>query len=159
MHTPFIKWPGWQSELLATCSCLCAQLVPQLALLFDRVLKQAPCLCCTAVTRFARATGDVAALSTVDIRLLALAHTLEVSAHGGDHLATHPNQVWAAWPSHSTRLSAVQQTDLLEQRCQASGLPSRSNNGTADSTVRLLLVTIPACVPAARAAFFWLHSC
>lgn len=45
------------------------------------------------VTRFARATGDVAALSTVDIKLLALVHTLEVAAHGADHLLTHPNQV------------------------------------------------------------------
>lgn len=50
------------------------------------------CLCC-AVTRFARATGDVAALSSVDIKLLALVHTLEVAAHGSDHLSTAPNQV------------------------------------------------------------------
>lgn len=46
-----------------------------------------------AVTRFARATGDVAALSSVDIKLLALVHTLEVAAHGSAHLASHPNQV------------------------------------------------------------------
>lgn len=48
---------------------------------------------CSAVTRFARATGDVAALSTVDIKLLALVHTLEVAAYGAGHLSTHPNQV------------------------------------------------------------------
>lgn len=54
------------------------------------------CCCCCAVTRFARATGDVAALSTVDIKLLALVHTLEVAAHGPDHLAAHPNQVGPA---------------------------------------------------------------
>lgn len=41
------------------------------------------------MTRFARETGDIAALSTTDIKLLALAHTLEVAAHGTAHLATH----------------------------------------------------------------------
>ncbi|KAF6254528.1 hypothetical protein COO60DRAFT_1627844 [Scenedesmus sp. NREL 46B-D3] len=39
----------------------------------------------TAVTRFARETGDIAVLSSVDLKLLALAHTLEVAAHGTDH--------------------------------------------------------------------------
>ena len=42
------------------------------------------------VTRFARETGDIHALSTVDVKLLALAHTLEVAAHGGGHLKERP---------------------------------------------------------------------
>jgi hypothetical protein len=46
-----------------------------------------------AVTKFARATGDIAALSATDVRLMALAHTLEVAAHGAAHLLAHPNQV------------------------------------------------------------------
>jgi rRNA maturation endonuclease Nob1 len=46
-----------------------------------------------AVTRFARETGDIHALSAVDLKLLALAHTLEVAAHGPGHLKEHPNQV------------------------------------------------------------------
>jgi rRNA maturation endonuclease Nob1 len=46
-----------------------------------------------AVKRFARETGDIAALSSVDIKLLALAHTLEVAAHGTEHLASHASQV------------------------------------------------------------------
>ncbi|KAF8065842.1 NOB1 [Scenedesmus sp. PABB004] len=45
-----------------------------------------------AVTRFARETGDVAVLSATDLKLLALAHTLEVAAHGGGHLAAHAAQ-------------------------------------------------------------------
>jgi len=47
----------------------------------------------------------VAALSSNDLKLLALAHTLEVAAHGSQHLHAHPSQVstsgstsgWAMW--------------------------------------------------------------
>lgn len=46
-----------------------------------------------AVTRFARETGDVSTLSANDVKLLALAHTLEVTAHGAAHLAAHAAQV------------------------------------------------------------------
>ncbi|KAG1662767.1 hypothetical protein FOA52_006793 [Chlamydomonas sp. UWO 241] len=45
-----------------------------------------------AVLRFARETGDIHALSSVDMRLLALAHMLEVAVHGRDHLREHPVQ-------------------------------------------------------------------
>ncbi len=43
-----------------------------------------------AVTRFARATGDLHSLSAVDIKLVALAYTLEVAAYGADHLRVLP---------------------------------------------------------------------
>ena len=43
-----------------------------------------------AVVSFARATGDLHALSAVDTRLLALAHTLEVSYYGSAHLRDKP---------------------------------------------------------------------
>ncbi|KAG2501826.1 hypothetical protein HYH03_000325 [Edaphochlamys debaryana] len=46
-----------------------------------------------AVQRFARETGDIHSLSTVDLKLLALAHHLEVAAHGSGHLREHPVQV------------------------------------------------------------------
>ncbi|EFJ43518.1 hypothetical protein VOLCADRAFT_119051, partial [Volvox carteri f. nagariensis] len=46
-----------------------------------------------AVQRFARETGDIHSLSSVDVKLLALAHTLEVAAHGTAHLRDHPVQV------------------------------------------------------------------
>ena len=42
------------------------------------------------MTRFARETGDIYALSAVDVKLLALAHTLEVLVHGAEHLRAHP---------------------------------------------------------------------
>ena len=42
------------------------------------------------MTRFARATGDMHSLSTVDIRLIALTHTLETAAYGGGHLRELP---------------------------------------------------------------------
>lgn len=42
------------------------------------------------VMRFARATGDSHSLSSVDVRLLALAHTLEVHYYGSAHLRTQP---------------------------------------------------------------------
>ena len=48
-----------------------------------------PCCAC-AVTRFARATGDLHSLSAVDLRLMALARTLEVAAHGDGHLRELP---------------------------------------------------------------------
>jgi hypothetical protein len=46
-----------------------------------------------AVQRFARETGDIHSLSTVDVKLVALAHTLEVAAYGDKHLREHPVQV------------------------------------------------------------------
>ncbi|KAK9832410.1 hypothetical protein WJX74_009056 [Apatococcus lobatus] len=46
----------------------------------------------TAVTRFARATGDLQSLSDVDLKVLALAHTLEHEAVGSAHLRTLPAQ-------------------------------------------------------------------
>lgn len=48
-----------------------------------------------AVTRFARATGDLHSLSVVDLRLMALARTLEVAAHGDSHLRDLPVSVSA----------------------------------------------------------------
>lgn len=47
----------------------------------------------SAVTMFARETGDIHALSSADIKLLALAHSLEVAAHGNGHLRERPEQV------------------------------------------------------------------
>lgn len=47
------------------------------------------CPCChspSAVTRFARATGDLHSLSAVDIKLVALAYTLEAATYGTTHL-------------------------------------------------------------------------
>lgn len=60
--------------------------------------------CVVAVTRFARETGDVAALSSIDIKLLALAHTLEVAAHGSAHLAAHASQVRLLGPLQQASL-------------------------------------------------------
>ncbi len=45
-----------------------------------------------AVARFARATGDLQSLSDVDLRVLALTHTLEVQAIGSAHLRELPAQ-------------------------------------------------------------------
>ncbi|EFJ06773.1 hypothetical protein SELMODRAFT_134745 [Selaginella moellendorffii] len=43
------------------------------------------------VAEFARATGDIQALSAIDLKVLALAHTLEAQVHGGDsHLRNRP---------------------------------------------------------------------
>lgn len=46
-----------------------------------------------AVQRFARETGDIHSLSAVDLKLLALTHTLEQAAHGSANLREHPVQV------------------------------------------------------------------
>lgn len=43
------------------------------------------------MVRFARATGDIHALSAADVRLIALAHGLEVAAHGAGHLRELPH--------------------------------------------------------------------
>ena len=45
---------------------------------------------CHAVLRFARATGDLHSLSTADIRLIALAHTLQLARHRDVALKTLP---------------------------------------------------------------------
>lgn len=43
-----------------------------------------------AVLRFARATGDLHSLSAADIRLIALAHTLQLARHGEAALKSLP---------------------------------------------------------------------
>ena len=43
-----------------------------------------------AVVRFSRATGDLQSLSEVDLKLIALAYTLESQVHGTSHLRTKP---------------------------------------------------------------------
>ena len=43
-----------------------------------------------AVLRFARATGDLHSLSSADIKLIALAHTLELLRHGDSALHALP---------------------------------------------------------------------
>ena len=45
-----------------------------------------------AVTEFARKTGDLRGLSTTDIRLIALAYTLERELVGTDHLRSVPTK-------------------------------------------------------------------
>jgi len=45
-----------------------------------------------AVTEFARKTGDLRSLSTTDIRVIALAYTLERELVGTDHLRTEPTK-------------------------------------------------------------------
>ncbi|BFI04742.1 RNA-binding protein NOB1 [Marchantia polymorpha subsp. ruderalis] len=42
------------------------------------------------VVRFARATGDLQALSEVDMKLIALTYTLEAQVHGTEHIRTQP---------------------------------------------------------------------
>jgi rRNA maturation endonuclease Nob1 len=51
---------------------------------------QIVCFWCVAVVQFARATGDLQALSEVDLKLIALAYTLETQAHGTSHLRSKP---------------------------------------------------------------------
>lgn len=57
-----------------------------------------------AVTAFAKATGDIHTLSRTDLKLLALAHTLEVAAHGSAHLRSSPSQALIK-PKHHSRES------------------------------------------------------
>ncbi|GBG90588.1 hypothetical protein CBR_g50931 [Chara braunii] len=45
------------------------------------------------VMRFARLTGDLHSLSATDVKLIALAHTLEVESHGAEHLHKTPPTV------------------------------------------------------------------
>ncbi|GIL95464.1 hypothetical protein Vretimale_1488, partial [Volvox reticuliferus] len=59
-----------------------------------------------AVQRFARETGDIHSLSAVDLKLLALAHTLEVAVHGTSHLREHPVQV-RTFEKHKSRPRAL----------------------------------------------------
>ncbi|GIL43838.1 hypothetical protein Vafri_1437 [Volvox africanus] len=59
-----------------------------------------------AVQRFARETGDIHSLSAVDLKLLALAHTLEVAVHGTLHLREHPVQV-RTFAKHKSRRRAL----------------------------------------------------
>ena len=42
------------------------------------------------MTKFARVTGDIHALSAADVRLIALAHSLHSALYGGDRLHTEP---------------------------------------------------------------------
>ncbi|KAJ9520993.1 hypothetical protein QJQ45_022704 [Haematococcus lacustris] len=76
-----------------------------------------------AVTVFARETGDAHALSATDLKLLALAHTLEVEAHGAAHLRQHPSQARPmpfAAPGSALALAVVKP----RHRSRGQGLPN-----------------------------------
>eukprot|EP01127_Copromyxa_protea_P003290 TRINITY_DN13123_c0_g1_i1.p1 TRINITY_DN13123_c0_g1~~TRINITY_DN13123_c0_g1_i1.p1 ORF type:complete len:353 (-),score=88.83 TRINITY_DN13123_c0_g1_i1:93-1151(-) len=61
---------------------------------YEIVLKEPHPLAFQAVVDFAKKTGDYAALSVTDLKVLALQYTLEREANGGDlsHLRTEPQQ-------------------------------------------------------------------
>ena len=68
---------------VACCSSIPCQAADPLA---RRLLPRRPIpLLCTpcAVVKFARATGDIHALSSADVRLIALAHSIEASEGAG----------------------------------------------------------------------------
>eukprot|EP00252_Welwitschia_mirabilis_P024946 TRINITY_DN7622_c0_g1_i1.p1 TRINITY_DN7622_c0_g1~~TRINITY_DN7622_c0_g1_i1.p1 ORF type:complete len:582 (-),score=94.53 TRINITY_DN7622_c0_g1_i1:121-1866(-) len=58
------------------------------------------------VLSFARATGDLHSLSSVDLKVLALTYTLEVQAHGTAHLRTRPP------PLHVLNVRRLPEPDL-----------------------------------------------
>lgn len=67
---------------------------------------------------FARLTGDIHVLSAVDLKLLALAHTLEVAAYGSSHLRERPVQVWRVQEGRRGRIKAK---GPEEGRCVTQG--------------------------------------
>jgi len=68
----------------------------------------------SAVTRFARATGDLHSLSAVDVKLVALAYTLEAAAYGTTHLRVH--LLAAALSPHTPAVWTI---------CLLTGVPPR----------------------------------
>ena len=59
-----------------------------------------------AVVKFARATGDLQTLSDVDIKLIAMTHTLEAQRHGTEHLRECPP------PVHTVNVRRLPEKDL-----------------------------------------------
>jgi RNA-binding protein NOB1 len=55
----------------------------------------------TTVKAFARETGDIHALSAVDMKLIALTHMLETQLHGPARIRDHAAQVRAAPHAHT----------------------------------------------------------
>ncbi|KAL6181000.1 hypothetical protein ACLB2K_047658 [Fragaria x ananassa] len=58
------------------------------------------------VIKFARATGDLQTLSDVDIKLIAMTHTLEAEIHGTEHLRECPP------PVHTVNVRRLPEKDL-----------------------------------------------
>lgn len=100
-----------------------------------------------AVTRFARETGDIHALSAADLRVLALCHTLEVASNGSSQLREHPMQVGevgheCALPvcyKASTVLAALRWHSCLLPQPQAEGARARPPSWLCSHNMQLWL--------------------
>ena len=96
---------------------------------------------------FARATGDLHALSAVDTRLLALAHTIEVSYYGSSHLREKP-------PAPKLQKKGVADTRLLPGWGAEGGDWAEIDrlNEEEEAAAEAALSTAPGTIAAAAAA-------
>ncbi|RLN09728.1 RNA-binding protein NOB1 [Panicum miliaceum] len=82
------------------------------------------------VTKFARETGDIQTLSDVDIKIIALAYTLEAEIHGTSHLREHPPPLRevnvrklseAPLPGWGSNVPNLKEWEELDQMSEAGG--------------------------------------
>lgn len=111
-----------------------------------------------AVTRFARVSGDLHSLSAVDIRLIALAWTLEVAAYGSAHLRVlpPPPRAKARMRNHTKRLPGWGQRggtwskmDKLDEDEDAAAAAASSVQPSAANADKIAVETTTAAAAAA----------
>jgi len=128
--------------------------------------RQPPEASVAAVRRFARLTGDAAVLSNVDVALLALAHALEVEAHGPGRLRDVPPPARAPRKGRGKGATPMPGWDFVESSQQpawaaleaaeaaasaARGLPLDANPAAAASRVALEVQALQLSEPAEAA--------
>lgn len=82
------------------------------------------------MTAFARKTGDLASLSRVDLRVLALTYTLEVMERGNaNHLRTEPSKVVAAGSGAKALSASEQLSPSLVDKGQTEAVMEEGSGG------------------------------
>ncbi|KAH3760111.1 20S-pre-rRNA D-site endonuclease nob1 [Pelomyxa schiedti] len=84
------------------------------------------------VVQFSKETGDFIALSHVDLKVLALAHTFHCELVGADTLATKPG----TFPQQGDSTSPLATTQTTEATCQNSDLAENTASSTTIPTGR-----------------------
>lgn len=113
----------------------------------------------TAVTRFARATGDLQSLSDVDLKVLALSHTLEHQAVGSAHLKLlpaqqavqkknlHSSQGLPGWGDTGATWSQLDKLNEEEEQMHGTKLPNDKTTCMFYLTTSAQCMAVPCVVP------------
>ncbi|GAA5857660.1 hypothetical protein JCM8547_004320 [Rhodosporidiobolus lusitaniae] len=92
------------------------------------------------ITAFARKTGDIAVLSTADIRVLALCLTLELEENGSWRIREYPGQVLSGPPKEEKKEGEEEKKDEAGEKVKDAVKEGEEAEELADSVEKLNVV-------------------